>query len=33
MNRIFILSIKILLIFILVSFYSHKAYADETDLI
>ena len=33
MNRIFVLSIKILLIFILASFYSYKAYADETDLI
>ena len=33
MNRIFVLSIKILLIFILASFYSYKAYAVETDLI
>ena len=33
MNRIFVLSIKILLVFILASFYSYKAYADETDLI
>ena len=33
MNRIFVLSIKILLIFILVSFDSHKAYADDTGLI
>ena len=33
MNRIFVLSIKILLIFILATFYSYKAYADETDLI
>ena len=33
MNRIFVLSIKILLIFILASFYSYKVYADETDLI
>ena len=30
MNRIFILSIKILLIFILTIFYSYKIYADET---
>ena len=29
MNRIFILSIKILLIFILTIFYSYKIYADE----
>ena len=33
MNRIFILSIKILLIFILTIFYSYKIYADETDSI
>ena len=33
MNRIFILSIKILLIFILTIFYSYKTYADETDSI
>jgi len=33
MNRIFILSIKILLIFILTIFYSYKIYADETDTI
>ena len=33
MNRIFVLSIKILLVFILASFYSYKAYANETDLI
>ena len=33
MNRIFILSIKILLIFILASFYSYKVYAEETDSI
>ena len=31
MNRIFILSIKILLIFILTIFYSYKIYAEETD--
>ena len=30
MNRVFILSIKILLIFILTIFYSYKIYADET---
>ena len=33
MNRIFIISIKILLIFILTIFYSYKIYADETDSI
>ena len=33
MNRIFILSIKILLIFILTIFYSYKIYAEETDSI
>ena len=33
MNRVFILSIKILLIFILTIFYSYKIYADETDSI
>ena len=33
MNRIYNLSIKILLIFILAVFYSHKIYADETDSI
>ena len=33
MNRIFILSIKILLILILTIFYSYKIYADETDSI
>ena len=33
MNRIFILSIKILLIFILTIFYSYKIYADETESI
>ena len=33
MNRIYNLSIKILLIFILAIFYSHKIYADETDSI
>ena len=33
MNRIFILSIKILLIFILTIFYSYKIYAAETDSI
>ena len=33
MNRIFILSIKIFLIFILAIFYSYKIYADETDSI
>ena len=33
MNRIYNLSIKILLIFILAVFYSHKIYADETDAI
>jgi len=33
MNRIYILSIRILLIFILGVFYSYKVYADETDSI
>ena len=33
MNRIFILSVKILLIFIVAIFYSHKIYADETETI
>ena len=33
MNRIFILSLKILLIFITAIFYSHKVYADETETI
>jgi len=33
MNRIYNLSIKILIIFILAVFYSHKIYADETDSI
>jgi len=33
MNRVFILSIKILLIFIITIFYSYKIYADETDSI
>jgi len=33
MNRIFILSVKILLIFIIAIFYSHKIYADETETI
>ena len=33
MNKIFIISIKILLIFILTIFYSYKIYADETDSI
>ncbi len=33
MNRIYNLSIRILLIFILAVFYSHKIYADETDSI
>ena len=33
MNRVFILSIKILLIFLLTIFYSYKIYADETDSI
>jgi len=33
MNRIFILSIKILLAFIIAIFYSHKVYADETQAI
>tara|TARA_Y100000590_G_scaffold149700_1_gene171965 strand:- start:1618 stop:2577 length:960 start_codon:yes stop_codon:yes gene_type:complete len=33
MNRIFILPVKILLIFIIAFFYSHKVYADETETI
>ena len=33
MNRIFILSVKISLIFIIAIFYSHKVYADETETI
>jgi len=33
MNRFFILSVKILLIFIIAIFYSHKVYADETEKI
>ena len=33
MNRIFILPVKILLIFIIAIFYSHKIYADETETI
>jgi len=33
MNKFFILSVRLLLIFILTVFYSHKVYADETDLI
>ena len=33
MNRIFILPVKILLIFIVATFYSHKIFADETETI
>ena len=33
MNRIFILSTKIFLIFVIAIFYSHKVYADETETI
>ena len=33
MNRFFILSVKILSIFIIAIFYSHKVYADETETI
>ena len=33
MNRIIIFSVKILLIFILINFYSYKAYAEETEII
>jgi len=33
MNRFFILSVRILLIFIIAIFYSHKVYADETEKI
>jgi len=33
MNRFFILSVKVLLIFIIAIFYSHKVYADETETI
>ncbi len=33
MNRIFILPVKVLLIFIIAIFYSHKVYADETETI
>ena len=33
MNRFFILSVKISLIFIIAIFYSHKVYADETETI
>ena len=33
MNRIFNLSVKILLVFIITIFYSHKIYADETEAI
>ena len=33
MKRIFILSSRILLIFIIAIFYSHKVYADETESI
>jgi len=33
MNRFFILSVKILLIFTIAIFYSHKIYADETETI
>ena len=33
MNRILTFSVKILLIFTLISFYSYKVYAEETELI
>lgn len=33
MNRTIIFSVKILLIFILINFYSYKAYAEETEII
>ena len=33
MNKFFILSVKILLIFIIAIFYSYKVYADETETI